>query len=180
MNIYKELEVPKESKWNKSILHWRIRYVQTSIHNFIKWFPVLIHDRDWDHVYILRMLQKKLYFQREYIVKHNRHYSVEEINTQITKCLNLIEDIIEEYTAFKYYEIVNLIYKPYFKDKEVMINGKIHYELETAFDKDLTESEKEMYNIILHYAFEKGAEEHKGLMKELFTTLEENIQNWWD
>ena len=30
------------------------------VENLIKWFPIIWNDRDWDHVYLLRIMEKKM------------------------------------------------------------------------------------------------------------------------
>ncbi len=64
MKTYKQLPIPEDSAWSRNTLygklHWRIRYFLEGVKNIIRWIPTLYHDRDWDGVYILKILQKNL------------------------------------------------------------------------------------------------------------------------
>jgi hypothetical protein len=72
MKTYKQLPIPEDSAWERirlfDRLHWRIRYFLTGCRNLIKWAPTIYHDRGWDGNYILYILQKKIEYQREYLL----------------------------------------------------------------------------------------------------------------
>jgi len=101
MKTYKQLPIPEDTAWDRSTLygrlHWRIRDFITSCHNLIKWFPTIWNDRDWDDSFILKILQKKIEFQRKELVNSNRHMRIELDNRDMTLALNLLERVNEEY-----------------------------------------------------------------------------------
>ena len=94
MKTYKQLPIPEDSAWERirlfDRLHWRIRYFLTGCRNLIKWAPTIYHDRGWDGNYILYILQKKIEYQREYLVSENRHTRIDIDNRDMTLVLNLI------------------------------------------------------------------------------------------
>jgi hypothetical protein len=105
---YKQLKVPEGSSWDKKpwhrrLLHWRVREFIVGVKNIIRWFPTVWKDRDWDDYYITKLLQKKIEFQREYLVKHNRYVGIERDNFWMTVVLNLIEREHEEYYGLEKY-----------------------------------------------------------------------------
>jgi hypothetical protein len=101
MKTYKQLPIPEDSAWERirlfDRLHWKIRYFLTGCRNLIKWAPTIYHDRGWDGNYILYILQKKIEYQREYLVSENRHTRINIDNRDMTLVLNLIERVREEH-----------------------------------------------------------------------------------
>lgn len=110
MKQYTKLEVPKDSAWDRKT--WRgyapIWFLNLfdGVRNIIRWMPTLYKDKDWDDYYITKMLQKKIEFQREYLVKANRHTEIERDNRDMTLILNLIERMHEEFYALEKYNYV--------------------------------------------------------------------------
>ena len=101
MKIYKKLELPKDSAfdrktWRRSFPRWFCRFVD-SVTNLIDWLPTIWNDRHWDDYYITKILQKKIELQRQYIVSNNRHRGVDKDNFWMTVVLNLIEREHEGY-----------------------------------------------------------------------------------
>ena len=95
MKTYNKLPLPKDTAWERKTwrkyIHRKIKYLIDGVHNIIRWIPFLFHDRDWDDYYILKMLQKKIEHQRNYLVNSNRHTRIDEDNYWMTVTLNLLE-----------------------------------------------------------------------------------------
>jgi hypothetical protein len=108
MKTYKKLILPNDSAWGRKswrrFFHWRILEAIDGTKNIIRWIPTLYNDRDWDHTYITKILQKKLEFQRKYLVKNNRHVNIDNDNFWMTVALNLLERMHEDYYALEKYE----------------------------------------------------------------------------
>jgi hypothetical protein len=72
------------------------RLVLYGIQNLIKYFNVIWNDRDWDFIYILTILKKKL----ECVEEHTRRYGYHENDIQdadnIKLCIDLIDKLIED------------------------------------------------------------------------------------
>ena len=72
------------------------RLVLYGIQNLIKYFGVVWNDRDWDFVYIFRLLKKKL----ECVEKYTRRYGCHENSTidadNMKRCIELIDKLIED------------------------------------------------------------------------------------
>jgi hypothetical protein len=108
MKTYTKLPIPKDTAWDRKTWRrhapiWFKEFVD-GITNIIRWIPTLYRDRDWDDFYITKMLQKKIEFQREYLVKHNRHLSIPQDNRDMTWVLNLIERKHEDYYQLEKYD----------------------------------------------------------------------------
>jgi hypothetical protein len=116
MKHYTKLPISKKTAWehgrfkNKILrtIHWRIRSFFIGIWNIIRWAPTIYKDRDWDDYYITKLLQKKIEYQREYLVRSNRHTNVQRDNYWMTVVLNLIERKHEEYYNMERYDHIVL------------------------------------------------------------------------
>ena len=135
MKIYTKLTLPQDSAWDKktwrSFVHWRIKYFIDGVSNIVRWIPTLYKDRDWDDSYTLRLLQKKIEYQREYLVKANRHMRVDEDNYWMTVTLNLIERELEEFYNLEQYDYMEMDFK--FVPCE---NREGSYEMKTKVSRD--------------------------------------------
>ena len=116
MKHYTKLPISKKTAWEHGrfrnkilrIIHWRIRSFFIGIWNIIRWAPTIYKDRDWDDYYITKLLQKKIEYQREYLVRSNRHTNVQRDNYWMTVVLNLIERKHEEYYNMERYDHIVL------------------------------------------------------------------------
>lgn len=106
MKKYEKLVIPKDSAWSRKT--WRsyapiwVLDIVDGVANIFRWMPTIYKDKHWDDYYITKILQKKIEFQREYLVKANRHTGVESCNTWMTIALNLLERENTEYYYTEY------------------------------------------------------------------------------
>lgn len=111
MKLYTKLPLPKDSAWDRKTwrryIHWKIKYFIDGVYNIFRWIPTIYKDRDWDESFILKILQKKIEHQREYLVKHNRHMRVDEDNFWMTVALNLIERELDEFYGLEQYNYMD-------------------------------------------------------------------------
>jgi len=193
MKTYKQLPTPKDSAWDRTtlfgMLHWRIRNFLTSCNNLIKWFPTIWYDRDWDGHFILKILQKKIEFQRKELVNANRHTRIESDNRDMTLALNLLERVKEEYYSLEcmdYWdsEIVfdDVPENPELKSIEVNTTAERYDEYLAKYPSSVRALTKEhgeeldkqrLCLMVSNY-------NHKKANKLLFRILEEKISYWWD
>jgi hypothetical protein len=192
VNKFKPLPIPSDSAWDRKTWRsyapsWFLNIVD-GIKNIIRWIPILYKDRDWDDSYIFEILKKKLYFQREYLVKANRHTDIPTTNRYITICLNLIEAIQEESYGVEYQDFEET--KNYFvKCKD----NPEHYEWKT---KTISEKHQEYFNKYkLSYrkikgkspdednhtiAFRIAQYNQEKCKRLLFNILNRHIEGFWD
>ena len=193
MKTYKQLPIPEDSAWERTTLfgklHWRIRNFLTSCNNLIKWFPTIWNDRDWDGHYILKILQKKIEFQRKELVNANRHTRIESDNRDMTLALNLLERVKEEYYSLEcmdYWdsEIVfdDVPENPELKSIEVNTTVERYDEYLSKYPSSVRALTKEhgeeldkqrLCLMVSNY-------NHKKANKLLFRVLEERLAFWWD
>jgi hypothetical protein len=189
---YNPLPMPEDSAWDRFTIR---KYLPTWLKSFIdgtrnvfKWLPTIYKDRDWDQYYIYKMLQQKLYFQREYLVKHNRHMGVAEVNRYITICLNLIERIQEEYYACEYieYETIQNHWIPsaehpdYYEWKFEVLNER-YDEYFSKYKNTVNQIKQKYPDIDKHRLVLKVSSANQIKCQTLlFKILNEKIGHFWD
>lgn len=193
MKTYKKLPIPKDSAWDRLTLfdrlHWRIRYFLTGCRNLIKWAPTIFHDRNWDGNYILKILQKKIEFQRKELVNANRHTRIESDNRDMTIVLNLLERVRHEYYQMEcmdYWDsemVFNAVPdKPNLKSIDVVTKSERYNEFLSKYPSSVRAVVKEhgeqddknrLCLMVSYYNHEKAN-------KLLFRILEERLAYWWD
>ena len=193
MKTYKQLPIPEDSAWSRNTLygklHWRIRYFLTGVKNIFRWMPTIYHDRDWDGHYILKILQKKIEFQRKELVNANRHVDIERDNRFMTLALNLLERVRE-----KHYSLECMDYwheKMEFNDVPDKPNLKsIEFvPISERFDEYLNKYPSSVRAIIKQHGEQDDKKRlcllvsyynHNKANKLLFRVLEERLAQWWD
>jgi hypothetical protein len=194
MKKYTQLQIPKDSAWDRKTWRsytpiWFNRFIE-GIRNIIIWIPIIYKNKNWDWRYIYDIFEFKLLQQRNYLVKANRHSSIEETNRYITVCLNLIQRIKDDYYSCEYLEY-HEIYHEF-----VPIEGREElYSLETTMIWEKYNAYLSMYPLQVKKLLKKdpelGEDEHKLCMfvgREngqraqllLFKIMDEKIKHWWD
>ena len=171
------------------MLHWRIRNFLTSCNNLIKWLPTIWYDRDWDGHFILKILQKKIEFQRKELVNANRHTRIESDNRDMTLALNLLERVKEEYynlECMDYWDndmIFNEVPdNPELKSIDFEEKWEKYDEFLTKYPSSVRavvkehgeqDDKKRLCLLVSHY-------NHNKANKLLFRILGERLAYWWD
>jgi hypothetical protein len=126
------------------------------IRNLFKWFKIVWQDRDWDHYYILRVLQFKIRNTRILIDKNQTFAGCEEEVEKMKRCELLIQRLIDDNYAkeagWKYEDVV--------WGENFITSKQTREELSGIFDTAYKNREAEK--------------------KELFDILWEHIESWWD
>ena len=193
MKTYKQLPIPEDTAWDRTTLfgrlHWRIRNFLTSCNNLIKWFPTIWNDRDWDGHFILKILQKKIEFQRKELVNANRHTRIESDNRDMTLALNLLERVKEEYYNLECmdYWHSEMIFgevpdKPELKSIDILTKSERYDEFLSKYPSSVRavvkehgeQDDKQRLCLLVSYY------NHNKANKLLFRILEERLAYWWD
>ena len=193
MKTYKQLPIPEDSAWERirlfDRLHWRIRYFLTGCRNLIKWAPTIYHDRGWDSNYILYILQKKIEYQREYLVSENRHTRIDIDNRDMTLVLNLIERVREEHYQLEcmdYWHSETIFNEDPDKTGRKLINIDTKNE---RYDEFLSKYPSSVRGVVKEHGEQNDKQRlcllvsyynHKKANKLLFRILEERLTYWWD
>lgn len=193
MKTYSKLPIPKDSAWDRNTLfgklHWRIRYFLTGCSNLIKWAPTIYNDRGWDDSFILKILQKKIEFQRKQLVNANRHTRIDIDNRDMTLVLNLLERVKEEY--------YNLECVDYWDNDMIFedVDGRpdlksIDFEEKwEKYDEYLSKYPSSVRAVVKEHGEQDDKKRlcllvsyynHNKANKLLFRVLEERLAFWWD
>lgn len=195
MKQYIKLSIPKDTAWDNTrfkwgkYIHWKIRYFFRGIYNIMRWIPTLYKDRDWDDAYILWVLQKKIEYQRDYLVHANRHVNIDLDNYWMTLCLNLIERETEEYyaTEFSDYHVTNLEFIRPDEQECRKVDIKIHSE---NYDEFLAKYPHTLRIVLDKHPEASTSKHHQAILVSsynqvkcrnlLFEILKRKSANWWD
>lgn len=193
MKTYKQLPIPEDTAWNRTTLygrlHWRIKYFLTGCCNLIKWAPTIYHDRGWDDSFILKILQKKIEFQRKQLVDANRHTRIDIDNRDMTLVLNLLERVREEYYQMEcmdYWES-DIVFKKIPNDSSHKLVDVV--DKWENFDKFLSKYPSSVRAVIKEHGEQDDKKRlcllvsyynHNKANKLLFKVLEERLAFWWD
>ena len=193
MKTYKPLPIPEDTAWDRTTLfgrlHWRIRSFLTGCHNLIKWFPTIWNDRDWDGHYILKILQKKIEFQRKELVNANRHTRIELDNRDMTLALNLLERVKEEYYQMECmdYWHSDIVFEEIPNDSSRKLVDVV--DKWEKFDEFLSKYRSSVRAVIKQHGEQEDKKRlcllvsyynHEKANKLLFRILEERLAYWWD
>ena len=187
MKIYTKLPIPKDSAWDmkrKPVwlrhINWRIKEFFRSFYNVIRWLPTIWKDRDWDDYFITKMLQKKIEFQRAYLVNANRHTNIDRDNFWMTVVLNLLERKHEDYYAMEKYRYVIMGYEIFSEYESDTLEEYIkkYPSAERAVKKKYPSyshfgDKDALSHFMCHYRQNKADE-------LIFEILKRHSAEWWD
>ena len=186
MKQYTKLPIPKDTAWDETrfkwgrYVHWRIRYFFQGVWNIIRWAPTIYKDKDWDDFYITKLLQKKIEFQRAYLVNANRHLNIDRDNYWMTVVLNLLERKHQNYYELEPYEYIqygNKFGDPITKDES-------HKYVEKYPSAYRAVKKSKLYDVNFHptraLAMYMGDERQRKANRLIFEILKNHSAEWWD
>jgi len=195
MKQYNKLKLPSDSAWErktwKRFINWRVIEFLRRIKNLVGWFPTIWSDRNWDHSFILKILQKKIEFQRNYLVSKNRHKEVSVNNKYMTLALNLIErELCDYYSMEKYdYQDSEIEFAPV-EDMHDLRELKINLKSEnfSGYLKKYPSAVRKIkkiypekdFNDLETLSFYVGLYNQDRCNKLLYKILEQHLSSWWD
>ena len=156
---------------------------QCSLH---VWIVVRISGRG---NYILYILQKKIEYQREYLVSENRHTRIDIDNRDMTLVLNLIERVREEHYQLEcmdYWHSEMIFNEGPDKTGRKLINIDTKNE---RYDEFLSKYPSSVRGVVKEHGEQNDKQRlcllvsyynHKKANKLLFRILEERLTYWWD
>lgn len=164
--------------WIKD-LKYLPRNIIVSIKNLIVWFPLIWRDRQWDYIFIYRILHKKLSLMEKFIRKDGIHVRNIQDADKMKTCILLLErlmnDIYHDQAFKKHYEkwgdpLMRFIDCEHEDCHEIIFDYK-----NVKTEKDEKQKTKEFRRCIKHEEY---------LMKQdselLFKMLHKHIRTWWD
>lgn len=189
----------KISDWMWDHIGWKVRDIYRSIHNLIRWLPIIWKDRDWDSHYIYEILKFKLQNQAKYIGEQDRHTGSKRDAEIMRTCARLIQKVQDEYYSMEWMDYTNDVYHfvPRGKDNYEMVSANVsqtyndyYKRYPIQYKKVISKSEGPLVDDIHNnrvddstkqvIAMNIGHINHIRAKKLLFTILERHIDGWWD
>ena len=120
-------------------IKWQLYSFKQSIHNLIKWFPIVWRDRDWDFSFTYDAIQFKLEQQAKHLAKQNTFVNTPRYISRANTMIKLVKRCRNDYYAdehFDYFEIewefLDVPQKPHLKSLDT---NTISEELDLYFAK---------------------------------------------
>lgn len=155
------------------------RTILTGLKNLFNWFPIIWMDRQWDYIFILRILRKKLVLTEKFIRRDGIHVRNLDDARKIKICINLLDRILSDVYFDMAYKRHNAKWgraELTFKDCE----EDWYVESVIRHKNANTEEEKEQQR----KDFIRASKHFEYLEKQdyyyLFKMLRKHIRSWWD
>lgn len=150
------------------------------IRNFIKWYPILKSDEDFDYRYILEILKFKIDKTANYIDRHNRYIDYEIDVNKMKLCSRLIEKVQTQYYLYMYLDYVKLEVTVD-KNKEIHVSTYLSEEKQREFfTKYKNACRRFKGDTPIETIHIVSTEKHRQARRILFTLLEKEMERWWD
>jgi hypothetical protein len=154
----------------------------------VRWFPIIWNDQDWDDHYIFEILKFKIKNQAEYIGKKNRHLTAKRDAEIMMLCYRLMDVVQREHYADEFHEYAETSFRLEPSD-QCEDCSELHIDTVSEHYEDYFKKYPLIYKrVVSEYptaekdtiAFRMARINHDRARKLLFTTLERNIEKWWD
>ena len=149
------------------------RFTKYAIEALIKWFPVIVNDRQWDQIYFYIILEKKLELMIKDFTKYSNHLHVDKQIRYMVICKNLCKRLLDnDYARYHYdkldrvYGELNMTFTPIENSKcsQIHINRKNESPMSKRLFKKYTNIEVSLRN-------------HDREL--LFKLLNKHLESWW-
>lgn len=156
-------------------LHWKIPQF---IKRVIDYAPLLWTDRDWDHLYLLQMLQFKIKRMREHNEQCSFHMSADSVVQQMKYAEEVLERLIQnDYLVNCLHSVEEKFGEPVMMERPVE-NGCIEMKFtreKCLEDEALFEEEKDKSRD----AFMRADAMEQRDIDRLFRHLNKYYRGWW-
>jgi len=151
-----------------------IRNLIRSIKSVVVWLPTIWRDRDWDYVYLLIIMRKKMSLMEKFFASDKALTADhKKIANSIKKCREILDRLIEDnYIEDRYEEYYERWGHPELKVED----GKLEiYYKNVITEEDERTRKDEFRNLVIREM--EGKENDKNL---LFEKMAQSITSWWD
>ena len=159
-----------------------------SLGNFYRYFGVIWKDRQYDYVFILNLLERKLELTAAAERKYNRFLSSPRTAEKIEMCVRLIKKMKDDYYSMEhsdyrvsYFLTVDSSLCEGCQEVKVM---EVSNDFERYFNKHKSAYRRLMKRLDpntdrFSVAILLGAEREQKAKEILFNTMRDNITGWW-
>lgn len=163
--------------WNESRISTWYYNLKYGLINLWRWRRTIWRDRDWDHIYLLDIMKKKIEQMEMCERRWSLHISALRHAKQLMVCRLLIERIKND-DYFSWLERI----KPGYNDKPTPFYMTLYRGARKSIKEAL-----DVDGFMMHYPLLNPAEsfEHENYMKQqdydlLFKIMAKHIQEWWN
>jgi len=151
-----------------------IRNLIRSIKSVVVWLPTIWRDRDWDYVYLLIIMRKKMSLMEKFFASDKAlTANHKEVANNIKECREILDRLIEDnYIEDRYEKYYERWGHPELKVED----GKLEiYYKNVITEEDERTRKDEFRNLVIREM--EGKENDKNL---LFEKMAQSITSWWD
>lgn len=150
-----------------------IKNVKYGFKSLYLWLPIIWKDRNWDHYYILKVLQHKINLTKNYIDKNKRYTGYEKDVFKMKICTLLLERLIRDE-----YDINATI--PHLKKW-----GEGEFDIEDGillvnYPNVKNEEDEKKQQKELRMLMKKSIDQQKQDLEYLCKMIRKHILQWWD
>lgn len=150
------------------------------IKNLWYWFPIIWQDRQWDHWFLVKILERKLRAMKTHFESYdNRYVSFKSRAKEIRYCRILCTRIIQDgylTSALHYHEQIWGEAKIMLED----IPGSENSLLREIAVPHLVGKEREREKAIRNKLYDRSRRQEDQDWVELFRLMNKQIRGWWD
>lgn len=175
------------------------------VKNLWRWLPIIWKDRDWDHVYIYRIIEAKLEFQANYISKFGNHVEADRDAERMRLVVKLMKRQEEDFYTSEYLDYCEskLSFKEVPKDNDIyetvkdetlyeMISEELYENFDDYFKKYPRQYKRVMAGELDKFNRDNEEIEKKVIAMEIayanqerckkliFKIMSDHIERWWD
>ena len=150
-----------------------IRNLPYNIKNIFGWSKILWNNFDWDHDFLLEILEYKLKKMKKYfdtsrfLDEEGYNKTVSEISISLDACSQLLGEKYENEIYEKFYEKYPIPPLEEWIDKQ----GRIVHRTKSMEEEERKEFKK---------AYKLVDKTSKDLRHQLFDNMRDNLEGWWD
>ena len=155
--------------------------IKYGVKNLIVYFPVIWNNREWDYLFLYKLMEKKLQRMEYNIRTYGHHVGNEKDANRIKECHEIITrlladdyfgDNFEKDFTEKYGELDHFFTKV--EDKPNLCQWN------SDFTKTKTKEEQEEANTEWHRLYKLAEEMKQKEKRKLFRKMATYIESWWD
>lgn len=144
--------------------------IKCGIENLITWFPVIWKDRQWDHTYLLRIMEKKLQLMEDFFLSE---YAMSADAEKAAKRILVAKTLIKRLRKDEY-DIAG-------HDKMNEKWGELEFRNGTIEVENIkTEEDEEEYRKELRKVYEEAEESRKQDLDLFCQYFKKYLRTWWD
>jgi tetratricopeptide (TPR) repeat protein len=147
------------------------------VKNLIRWFPVIVKDRDYDDYFIFEILKTKLKYQAKYIGDRDIHVNAKRDAEIMMLCVSLIEKIQDEHYGGEYmdyhesrYKWLDVEGKPDRKQLEIEEISDVYCNIGLCYEK-IKNYDLAKFNILKAYSLDNNNSRVKSSLANIYYIL---------